>query len=247
MTSLQSSKGRVLIIEDELSFLESYAQSLAAAGFDVVGASRGSEGLERLKSGNFDLVLTDILMPGNEGLKVLEQMQSRFPDVPVVVMLDAVDNRTAIKATELGAIQYLIKPIAADALEATAKHAVRINRSRHSGWRRASENRGETREASSVTATEAKNEFGRILESVIRGTRVFITKHHARKAVLISVDDFDVLSASAHSKLDTLSSEFDALLTRMQARGTRSKMKAAFNASPKQLGRAAVEAATKRD
>jgi antitoxin Phd len=247
MNSRQGLKGRVLIIEEEVPLLESYSHSLAASGFEVIEVSRARDGLERLKSHTFDVVLADVSTPGIEGLEVIEQLRSRFPDIPVIAMFGEVDNRVAIKATELGVVQYLIKPIAAEALEATTSHAVRMNRMRHGRSRRVNGVEKETREVSSVTATEAKNGFGKILESAVRGNRVFITKHEAPKAVLISVDDFDVLTASAETRLDTLSSEFDALLARMQTRGTRSKMKAAFGASPKQLGRAAVEAASKRD
>ena len=98
----------------------------------------------------------------------------------------------------------------------------------------------------SVTATEAKNEFGRILEKVLQGDTVIITKHNDPKAVLISVEQFNALSRANRVKLDTLSGEFDALLARMQAPATRAGMKAAFDASPKQLGKAAVAAARKR-
>jgi|ERR1700690_29571 len=105
----------------------------------------------------------------------------------------------------------------------------------------------DTPKSSSVTATEAKNQFGQLLERAIKGERVYITRHEALKAVLISVDDFQALSTDTKTKLDTLANEFDALLARMQAPGMRAAMKAAFNASPEQLGIAAVEAARKRD
>ena len=101
--------------------------------------------------------------------------------------------------------------------------------------------------SSSVTATEAKNQFGQLLERAIKGERVYITRHEAPKAVLISVDDFQALSAQATTKLDSLRGEFDALLERMQAPGARAAMKAAFGASTDELGIAAVEAAKKRD
>ncbi len=110
---------------------------------------------------------------------------------------------------------------------------------------RASHNRTGAAGIDRVTATDAKNEFGRVLENVIRGGRVFITKHDAPKAVLISIDDFETLSRSATSKLDALSGEFDELLARMQLPGARARMKAAFDATPKQLGRAAVRLARK--
>jgi len=106
--------------------------------------------------------------------------------------------------------------------------------------------RGETLEPSSVTASEAKSEFGRVLEMAIQGGAVVITKHDSPKAVLISVENFNVLSGAAETKLDTLSQDFDALLARMQTSKARHGMKAAFAASGKRLGKAAVAATRSR-
>jgi prevent-host-death family protein len=101
-------------------------------------------------------------------------------------------------------------------------------------------------EGASFTATEAKNEFGRILEKAISGETVVITKHDAPKAVLISMEQFNVLKHAPELKLDTLSGEFDALLAHMQGAKARVRMNAAFHATPQQLGKAAVAAARKR-
>ena len=98
----------------------------------------------------------------------------------------------------------------------------------------------------SFTATEAKNEFGRVFEKAIQGHRVVITKHDTPKAVLLSIDEFNTLSRAAESKIDTLAEQFDSLLARMQGPRARKAMDEAFHASPKQLGRAAVAAARKR-
>ena len=106
--------------------------------------------------------------------------------------------------------------------------------------------RGEAVEASSVTATDAKKQFGRVLEMVLRGGAVVITKHDAPKAILLSVDEFNALTRTTESTLDSLSADFDAMLARMQIPRARSGMRAAFGASPKALGRAAVTAARKR-
>lgn len=106
--------------------------------------------------------------------------------------------------------------------------------------------RGETLEPSSVSASEAKSEFGRVLEMAIRGRAVVITKHDSPKAVLISVENFNALSGAAETKLDTLSQEFDALLARMQTSKARRGMKAAFAASGRRLGKAAVAATRSR-
>ena len=100
--------------------------------------------------------------------------------------------------------------------------------------------------ASTVTATDVKNEFGRVLEKVIQGGIVVITKHDEPKAVLISMREFNALTNADRIKLDTLSGEFDALLARMQTPAARIGMKAAFDASPKQMGKAAVAITRKR-
>ena len=106
--------------------------------------------------------------------------------------------------------------------------------------------RGEQVEASSFTATDAKKQFGQVLELVLRGGVVVITKHDAPKAIVLSMDEFDALTQGAASRLDSLSADFDAMLARMQTPRARAGMKAAFGASPKELGRAAVAAARKR-
>ena len=116
-------------------------------------------------------------------------------------------------------------------------------RSATSGIRPLPEGRGES---ARFTATQAKNEFGRALEMVLQGGTVVITKHDAPKAILISVEEFDKLSHATDLALDSLGEEFDALLIRMQSPKARASMKAAFAASPKDLGKAAVIAARKR-
>jgi prevent-host-death family protein len=98
----------------------------------------------------------------------------------------------------------------------------------------------------SFTATDAKKEFGRVLEIVLRGGRVVITKHDAPKAVLLSMDEFSALTQATERTLETLSGEFDALLASLQGPKARAGMKAAFDASPRELGRAAVAAARRR-
>jgi antitoxin Phd len=102
------------------------------------------------------------------------------------------------------------------------------------------------RNRSLVTATEAKNTFGHLMEKAMQGEVVVITKHDTPKVVLISMDEYTTLSSASEMRLDTLSTEFDALLMRMQRARTRSKMRSAFHASPKQLGKAARIAARKR-
>jgi prevent-host-death family protein len=241
------SRGRVLIVDDEPSVLKLYSRTLSRAGFDVTPAASGLEALQRMEKGKFDVVLSDLAMPKMDGLALLGQMRARSLEQPVILMLDAPDNRAAIRATELGAIQSLIKPITAALLQETAGYAAELHRSRRSiPAKLRTVHRDSLGAAPSITATVAKNEFGRVLEKVLHGGFMVITKHDDPKAVLISVDEFNEISNAPGLKLDTLSGEFDALLASMQRPEARAGMKGAFGASPKQLGQAAVAAARRR-
>jgi antitoxin Phd len=100
--------------------------------------------------------------------------------------------------------------------------------------------------STSVTASEAKNEFGRVLERVISGGVMFITKHGAAKAVLMPVDRYNALARAGELQLSALTEQFDELLLRMQTPKARAGMKKAFHASPKRLGKAALAAARSR-
>ena len=94
-----------------------------------------------------------------------------------------------------------------------------------------------------VAATRVKNEFGAVLEQALRGGAVAITRHDTPKAVLIAYDEFEALVRDRASSLHDLHAEYDVLLARMQTPAAKHGMAAAFDATPAQLGRAAVKAA----
>jgi antitoxin Phd len=96
------------------------------------------------------------------------------------------------------------------------------------------------------TATDAKDEFGRVLDTAVEEDAVAITRHGAPKAVLLAIDEYDALVVAGERTLDLFTSEFDELLARMQTPGARKGMADACNATPTRLGRSAVAAAKKR-
>jgi prevent-host-death family protein len=105
---------------------------------------------------------------------------------------------------------------------------------------------GELIEIPEVAATQAKNTFGELLDRVIGAGPVAITRHDTPKAVLLSYEEFESLSNARSETLDMLSSKFEGLLERMQTPAAKEGMKAAFDADPAALGRAAAEAARRR-
>ena len=102
---------------------------------------------------------------------------------------------------------------------------------------------GELVDLPTVAATRFKNEFGTIFEQAALGGAVAITKHNTPKAVLLSYAEFEALTKASTPALDDLSDQFDQLLERMQTPQAKSAMVSAFDATPEQLGRAAVKAA----
>lgn len=102
---------------------------------------------------------------------------------------------------------------------------------------------GELVDIPAVAATRLKNEFGAVLEQALRGGAVAITRHDTPKAVLVSYDEFQSLAKARSHNLSDLGAEYNVLLARMQTPKARRGMAAAFNASPAELGRAAVKAA----
>jgi prevent-host-death family protein len=98
-----------------------------------------------------------------------------------------------------------------------------------------------------ISATQAKNKLGEVLDRVMQGGVVVITRHETPRAVVLSMDEYTALSGATQSRLDALTTDYDAMLMRMQTGKSLAGMKAAFNATPKQLGKAAVARARKRD
>jgi prevent-host-death family protein len=102
---------------------------------------------------------------------------------------------------------------------------------------------GELVDVPTVAATRFKNEFGAVFEQAALGGAVAITKHNTPKAVLLSYAEFQALTRSSSPVLDELTEEFDELLQRMQTPKARAAVETAFDATPQELGRAAVKAA----
>lgn len=94
-----------------------------------------------------------------------------------------------------------------------------------------------------VAATRLKNEFGTVFEQAAVNGAVVITKHNAPRAVLLSYAEFEALTASATPALDDLTGRFDELLAAMQTPNAKAGVGAAFDATPEELGAAAVKAA----
>jgi EAL domain-containing protein (putative c-di-GMP-specific phosphodiesterase class I) len=121
-------KGRVLVLDDEPSLLEVFADLLDQAGYQVATATTPAKALAQLEDQTFDVVVSDIMMPGMSGVALLKEVRRRDPDLPVLLATGNPSLETAIQAVEAGAVQYLLKPLSADALIGAVERAARLRR-----------------------------------------------------------------------------------------------------------------------
>ena len=121
-------RGRVLVVEDDRSLQEAYADILLEAGFDVAVASDGMGALRALEADPFDVVLSDVIMPGETGVDLLRAVRERDLDVPVVLVTGNPSVETAVQAIELGALHYLLKPVSSAELVKAIGNASRLRR-----------------------------------------------------------------------------------------------------------------------
>src|SRR5262245_43605243 len=107
-------KGRILIVDDEASIVRSLEGILTDEGFDVVQARDGEAALALLQAQLCDLVLLDLWMPGIDGIQTLQRLKAMPTKVCIIVMSGHGNIETAVKATRLGAFDYLEKPLSLD-------------------------------------------------------------------------------------------------------------------------------------
>ena len=101
---------RILVVDDELIVRDSIKEWLEDEGFSVDMAASGPEALDKLSIKSYHLMLTDIKMPGMDGVELLKKAHKRFPDLTVIMMTAYATVETAIEAMKIGALDYLLKP-----------------------------------------------------------------------------------------------------------------------------------------
>jgi DNA-binding NtrC family response regulator len=102
---------RVLVVDDEPMIVSLLSTILREKGWDVAEARSGTEGIDQLDRGRFDVILTDLVMPGDTGMDLLRAAKEIHPDVEVILMTGYATADTAIEAMRNGAFHYIMKPL----------------------------------------------------------------------------------------------------------------------------------------
>jgi antitoxin Phd len=233
--------GRVLMVEPAN---DRVAAGLGAAGFDVRSTAKELTALALAAKESFDVVIVDATLPGMDGMSFVSRLRERAPGTAVVVLTAKYTNELAAEAAEVGVFQMLQKSADSRSLERVVRAAVSETRHLLSTFRAIVRPPIPPR---SVPATDAKNEFGSILEAAVQNGAVVITKHEVPKAVLVSVERVAALLSKHEPDLQVLSREFDDLVARMRTPKARAAARGLFAATPEELGEAALAGLKRRD
>ena len=109
-------KKAVLVIDDEAIVRVSCKRVLEPQGYEVALTERGEDALKMLQEKEFDVVITDLLMPDMDGLEVLKRIKQQWAHIPVIIITGYGTASTAAKALELGAFEVIEKPFTPDAI-----------------------------------------------------------------------------------------------------------------------------------
>jgi DNA-binding NtrC family response regulator len=121
---------KILVVDDEQSMTQFLSIVLRKEGYQVTAVSNGRDALERAKAENFDVVITDIKMPGMDGIQLLNQLKKYDPSLPVVIMTAYASQQSAIDAVNHGAFQYLIKNAKNDEIKLVVRNALEMRKVR---------------------------------------------------------------------------------------------------------------------
>ena len=123
-----SDKAHLLIVDDEANTLASLSRAFRLAGHEATLCGNASRALELAKSQHFDLIFSDVVMPGKDGLSLLKDLKAQGVTTPVVMMSGQAHIEMAVRATRLGALDFLEKPISTEKLLLTVENTMRLER-----------------------------------------------------------------------------------------------------------------------
>ena len=118
------SQGRILIVDDEAEYVEIIRIRLETNGFEVTTAFSGEEGLTKVESGTFDVIILDVMMPQVNGFQVLKRLRTlpSTQHTPVIMLTARGESKFIMKAQEMGVTDYIIKSDSAALLTAVKRH-----------------------------------------------------------------------------------------------------------------------------
>jgi two-component system, NtrC family, nitrogen regulation response regulator NtrX len=123
-----ATKVHVLVIDDDANTLASLSRAFRLAGHEATVCDSAARALELVRGAHFDLIFSDVVMPGKDGLSLLEDLKREGIATPVILISGQANIEMAVRATRLGALDFLEKPISTDKLLVTVENAMKLSR-----------------------------------------------------------------------------------------------------------------------
>jgi DNA-binding NtrC family response regulator len=121
-------KAHLLLVDDDPNTLASLSRAFRLAGHEATVCDNAGRALDLLRTESFDLILSDVVMPGKSGLELLEDLKKAGVKTPIVLISGQANIEMAVRATKLGALDFLEKPLTTDKLLVTVENALRLSR-----------------------------------------------------------------------------------------------------------------------
>lgn len=131
----KSSLGRLLIVDDEVELLNALCETLTDEGYETVGTSKPTEALELVQKQEFDILLSDLMMPGMDGISMLRQVLEIDSQIVGIIMTGQGTIQTAVEAMKIGAFDYLLKPFNLQTIGPILRRAMDVARLRRENVR----------------------------------------------------------------------------------------------------------------
>ncbi|RMF92620.1 MAG: diguanylate cyclase [Candidatus Schekmanbacteria bacterium] len=203
-------KHKILVIDDEEVMRCMLNDVLTDEGFDVELASNGFEGIGKIKSNNYDLIITDIVMPELDGMEVLKKAKEISPNSDVLVMTGYASVETAVKSMRLGATDYIVKPFNIEQIQIVVQRTIEKRQ-----LQRKAEEGEFYRELSQIDGlTEVYNHrfFHQLLEAEINRCKRY---NRPVSVLMLDIDYFkEYNDANGHPAGDILLKQMAWLLTK---------------------------------
>jgi DNA-binding NtrC family response regulator len=121
-------KAHLLLVDDDPNTLASLSRAFRLAGHEATVCDNAARAVELIRTESFDVILSDVVMPGKSGVELLEDLKKAGVKTPIVLISGQANIEMAVKATKLGALDFLEKPISTDKLLVTVENALRLSR-----------------------------------------------------------------------------------------------------------------------
>ena len=121
-------KAHLLLVDDDPNTLASLSRAFRLAGHEATVCDNAARAVELLRTESFDVILSDVVMPGRSGLELLEDLKKAGVKTPIVLISGQANIEMAVKATKLGALDFLEKPLSTEKLLVTVENALRLSR-----------------------------------------------------------------------------------------------------------------------